>query len=97
MKRKILVGCLCLAALAVGGIVWFYVAFFVSMERGEEHRRQFQADLDSGHWNFGDQPALFSVAQAIVKNDQETIRASAKALPDLQTPGREGMTLLYSL
>jgi hypothetical protein len=65
------------------------------MEKGDEHRRQFQADYDSGHWDFGDQPALFAVAQAIVKNDQEAIRATAKALPDLQAPGRDGTTLLY--
>ena len=95
MKRKILIGGLCCVALAVGGIVWLYVAFFVSMERGDEHRRQFQADLDSGHWNFGDQPALFAVAQAIVKNDQEAIRAGGRAVPDIQAPGRDGMTLLY--
>jgi hypothetical protein len=45
--------------------------------------------------DFGDQPALFAVAQAIVKNDQDAIRAAAKALPDLQAPGRDGATLLY--
>ena len=95
VKRKIIIFCLCCVALAVGAIVWFYVAFFVSMERGEEHRRQFQADLESGHWDFGDQPALFAVAQAIVKNDQEAIRATAKALPDLQAAGRDGATLLF--
>jgi ankyrin repeat protein len=49
----------------------------------------------SGKWDFGDQPALFAVAQAIVKNDQDAIRVAAKALPDLQTPGRDGTTLLY--
>jgi hypothetical protein len=95
VKRKVIIFCLCCVALAVGAIVWFYVAFFVSMERGEEHGRQFRADLDSGHWDFGDQPALFAVAQAIVKNDQKAIRATAKALPDLQAPGCDGETLLY--
>ena len=95
MKKKIIIACLCCAAIVAGGIIWLYVAFFVSMERGEEHRRQFQADLNSGHWDFGDQPALFAVAQAIVKNDQEAIRATAKGLPDLQAPGRDGTTLLY--
>ena len=39
--------------------------------------------------------ALFAVAQAIVKNDQDAIRVAAKALPDLQAPGRDGTTLLY--
>jgi hypothetical protein len=89
MKRKIIIFCLCCVALAVGGMVWLYVAFFVSMERGEEHRRQSQADLDSSHWDFGDQPALFAVAQAIVKNDPEAIRATAKALPDFQAAGHD--------
>src|SRR4029077_5609298 len=41
-----------------------------------------------------DKPALFAVAQAIVKNDQDAIRAAVKALPDLQAPGRDGETLL---
>src|SRR5438045_8265253 len=71
------------------------VAFFVSMERGERHQRQIREEQRSGKWDFGDQPALFAVAQAIVKNDQDAIRAAAKALPNLQTPGRDGTTLLY--
>ena len=29
------------------------------------------------------------------KNDQDAIRTAAKALPDLQAPGRDGTTLLY--
>ena len=78
--------------IGVGAVAWLA---FVSLEKGEQHRRQFQAELDSGRWDFGDQPALFAVAQAIVKNDQDAIRAAAKALPDLQTPGRDGTTLLY--
>src|SRR4029077_18950792 len=76
-------------------MVCLFVAFFVSMERGERHQRQIREEQRSGKWDFGDQPALFAVAQAIVKNDQEGIRAAAKALPDLQTPGRDGTTLLY--
>jgi hypothetical protein len=76
-------------------VVWFFVAFFMDMERGEEYERQLRAEQRSGKWDFGDQPALFAVAQAIVKNDQEAIRAAAKAVPDLQAPGRDGATLLY--
>jgi len=64
------------------------------MEKGEQHRRQLQAELDSGRWDVGDQPALFAVAQGIVKNDPETIRTAAKSAPDLQAPGRDGATLL---
>ncbi len=93
-KKILLIGGICLA-LAVGAVVWFFVAFFVSMERGEEQQRQVREEQRSGKWDFGDQPALFAVAQAIVKNDQDAIRAAAKALPDLQVPGRDGATLLY--
>jgi hypothetical protein len=81
--------------IGVGAVVWLFVAFFVSMERGEEHQRQFRAELRSGRWDFGDQPALFAVAQGIVKNDPDAIRAAAKRVPDLQAPGRDGATLLY--
>ena len=95
MVKKIVIISLSCLALAVGGVVWLFVAFYMSMERGEEHRRQLQAEQRSGKWDFGDQPALFAVAHAIVKNDQEAIRAAAKALPDLQAPGRDGTTLLY--
>jgi Ankyrin repeat len=93
-KKTLLIVGICLA-LAVGTVVCFFVAFFVSMERGERHQRQIREDQRSGKWDFGEQPALFAVAQAIVKNDQEAIRAAAKAVPDLQTPGRDGTTLLY--
>ena len=99
MKKKIFFfGLITVGVVAAGvmiSVVWFFVAFFISMERGEEHQRQLRAEQRSGKWDFGDQPALFAVAHAIVKNDQEEIRAAAKALPDLQAPGRDGTTLLY--
>src|SRR5213079_3458841 len=94
-KKIFFFGLLGLALAAAGFVVWLFVAFFISMERGEEHQRQLRAEQRSGRWDFGDQPALFAVAHAIVKNDQEAIRAAAKALPNLQTPGRDGTTLLY--
>jgi hypothetical protein len=99
MKAKIAlkwaIGAIAVVVLmALAAVVWFFVAFYVSMERGEEHRRQLQALQDSGKWDFGDQPALFAVAQGIVKNDPDAIRAAAKAVPDLQAPGRDGATLL---
>jgi ankyrin repeat protein len=93
-KKILLIGGICLA-LAVGAVVWLFVAVFVSMERGEKHQRQIREEQRSGKWDFGEQPALFAVAQAIVKNDQDAIRAAAKALPNLQAPGRDGTTLLY--
>jgi ankyrin repeat protein len=83
-----------LAVVALVGLVWLFVAFYLDMEKGEQHRRQVQAELDSGRWDFGDQPALFAVAQGIVKNDPETISTAAKSAPDLQAPGRDGETLL---
>jgi hypothetical protein len=88
------IGGICLAVAFVG-VVWFFVAFVMDTERGEEHQRQFREEQRSGKVDFGDQPALFAVAQAIVKNDQGAIRATAKAVPDLQAPGRDGTTLLY--
>lgn len=80
--------------LGVGAVISLFIVGFVSLEKGEQHRRQFQALLDSGKWDFGDQPALFAVAQGIVKNDPDAIRAAAKNVPDLQAPGRDGTTLL---
>ena len=99
MNKKIVVfGLLGLGLAAAGvvvSVVWFFVAFYMSMERGEEHQRQLREEQRSGKWDFGEQPALFAVADAIVKNDQDAIRAAAKALPNLQAPGRDGTTLLY--
>jgi hypothetical protein len=83
-----------LLALAFGAMVLLFVAFVVDMDRGEQHQREFREEQRSGRLDFGDQPALFAVAQAIVKNDPDAIRAAAKALPDLQAPGRDGATLL---
>ena len=60
---------------------WFYIP-----GKGEQHRRQFQGELDSGRWDFGDQPALFAVAQGIVKNDPDAIRAAAKASQWIASP-----------
>ena len=77
--------------VGVGGVAWLA---FVSLEKGEQHRRQFQAELDSGRWDFGDQPVLLAVAQGIVKNDLDGIRTAAKNAPDLQAAGRDGATLL---
>ena len=74
--------------------VLFFGAFWIAMEGGEVHRRQFEAEVHSGRYYFGDQPALFAVAKAISANDQEAIRAAAKAVPNLQAAGDGGATLL---
>ena len=91
-KRAI--GVIAIVLIGVGAVVWLIVAAFMSLEKGEQHRRQFQAEQESGRWDFGEQPALFAVAQGIVKNDPDAIRAAAKGVPDLQAPGRDGATLL---
>jgi hypothetical protein len=92
---KSAIGVLAIVVLVgVGTVVWLVVAAFMSPEKGEQHRRRFQAEQNSGKWDFGDQPTLFAVAQGIVKNDPKAIRTAAKGMPDLQAPGRDGATLL---
>src|SRR5881398_1584532 len=93
-KKILLIAGICVA-LVVAAWVCLIVVFLVDMERGEKHQRQIRQEQSSGKWDFGEPPALFAVAHAIVTNDQDAIRAAAKALPDLQAPGRYGMTLLY--
>jgi hypothetical protein len=80
--------------LFIGLPVAAFGAFFIEMEKGDVHRRQLEAEQESGRLDFGDQPALFAVAQGIVKNDPDAIRVAAKGVPDLQAPGRDGKTLL---
>jgi hypothetical protein len=80
--------------LCLGFPVAFLGLFWIDMEKGEVHRRQMEKEIRSGRYAFGDQPALLAVAQAISANNQDAIRAAAKAVPDLQTPGRDGTTLL---
>jgi hypothetical protein len=80
--------------LTAAAFVLCCVLYFYDYSKGEAKLRASQEEQRTGKHNFGDQPALFAVAQAIVKNDQEAIRAAASALPDLQAPGRDGMTLL---
>jgi hypothetical protein len=82
-----------LLGLCVGLPVGFFGAFWIDMEKGEVHRRQFQEEVRSGRYAFGNQSALLAVAQAVSANDHDAIRAAAKAVPDLQTPGRDGTTL----
>jgi hypothetical protein len=84
-----------IAAVAFLSFVAFMVWFGIAWSRDEERARQRREDLRSGKEHFGDQPALFAVAQAIVGNDPEAIRATAKNVPDLQAPGRDGRTLLH--
>ena len=78
MTRTILTIGAILLALAFGAMVLLVVAFIADMERGERHQREFREEQRSGRFDFGDQPALFAVAQAIVKNDQDAIRATAR-------------------
>ena len=80
--------------LCLGLPLGLFAAFWIDMEKGDVHRRQIEEEIRSGRYDFGDQPALLAVAQAISANDQDAIRAAAKAAPDLQAGGRDGTTLL---
>ena len=80
--------------LCLGLPLLLFGAFVIDMEKGEVHGRQIREEIRSGRYDFGDQPALLAVAQAISANDQDAIRAAAKAVPDLQAAGRDGTTLL---
>ncbi len=83
------------AASLLGALpVALFAAFWIDMEQGEVRRRQMEAEVRSGKHAFGDHPALLAVARAMAANDQEAIRAAAKAVPDLQAAGRDGATLL---
>jgi hypothetical protein len=82
-KRK---GWLVLASvvLAVGLPFSFFSTVIIAMINIESLQRAEREKQASGESAFGDQPALYAVAQAIVANDQEAIRAAAKNVPDLQ-------------
>src|SRR5439155_15920658 len=80
--------------LSLGIALGLFAACWIDMEKGEVHRRQMEEEVRSGRWDFGNQPALLAVAQAISANDQDASRAAAKAVPDLQASGRDGTTLL---
>jgi hypothetical protein len=84
-----------IAAIAIGLAALFPILFGIGWWMEEKRAKQHREELRSGKWDFGDQPALFAVAQAIVRNDPEGIRAAAKSVPDLNAAGRDGTTLLY--
>jgi hypothetical protein len=80
--------------LCLGLPLGLFAAFWIDMEKGDVHRRQIEEQIRSGRYDFGDQPALLAVAQAISANDRDAVRAAAKNLPNLQAAGRDGTTLL---
>ena len=83
------------ATIVFAGIVAFFIWYVSEMFRDEAKAKQRRDDQDSGKEAFGEHPALFAVAQAIVRNDQEAIRAALKNVPDVHAAGRDGTTLLY--
>ena len=87
-------GWLIVAGLIIAGPAAFFGYWSFSLGRSEARYRQEMSELHAGKYHFGDQPALFAVAQAIANNDADGIRAAAKNVPDLNAPGRGGMTLL---
>ena len=82
-KRK---GWLVLAGvvLAVGLPASFFTTVIMAMINIESDQRADREKQASGETTFGDRPALYAVAQAIVANDQGAVRAAAKNVPDLQ-------------
>jgi hypothetical protein len=70
--------------LAFGLPFSFFSTVLMAMFNIESLQRAEREKQASGESAFGDQPALYAVAQAIVANDQEAIRAAAKNVPDLQ-------------
>ena len=75
------------ATIAVLGVVAFMVWFGIEWSRGEERARQRREDLRSGKEDFGDQPALFAVAQAIVKTDLAGLHLQSAA-EEKEGPGK---------
>jgi hypothetical protein len=89
-------GMLVLPALILGLPAAFYFAILGPLLWADEERaRRSRQTERTGKEEFGDQPALLAVAQAILKNDPAAIREAARNVPDLQATGRDDMTLLY--
>ena len=91
--RKSIVG-LILGALILLAVPAFFATWTISLSRSEARGQQERKDVESGRFDFGHDPALFAVADAIARNDPEAVRAAAKAVANLQQPGRDGKTLL---
>ena len=88
-------GFLAMASLIVAVPLSLALIWGVKLAAGEaEYQRELRAHR-SGQADFGEQPELFAVAEAISRNDEEAIRAAAKSVPDLNAPGRDGKTLLF--
>jgi hypothetical protein len=81
------------AILALPLIVGAIFGLFGMREQARYERET--ADRLSGKADFGNQPPLLAVAEAIARNDPEAIRAAAQNVPDLNASGEEGKTLLY--
>ena len=91
--RKSLVA-LVLAALILGAIPALFGLWTISLSRSEARAQKETQESESGRADFGHDPALFAVADAIARNDPDAVRTAAKGVPNLQQPGRDGMTLL---
>lgn len=69
-------------------------ALEIQRKVGSAQNARLNADQHRGGADFGEQPALLAVANAIDRNDEDAIRAAVKKVPNLQAAGREGKTLL---
>lgn len=69
--------------------------FSIAKSLDEKKNAREMAEQLSGRTDFGGQPALLAVAEAISNNDDAAIRAAAKNVPDLNAAGLDGKTLLF--
>jgi hypothetical protein len=88
-------GWLVVAGVIIGLPLVLAVVGLVGSGVGEMKQRRYQRQLHSGEIDFGDQPQLLAVALAIDRNDENAVRSTAKAVPNLQAPNKDGKTLLY--
>src|SRR4051794_8018744 len=80
-----------IVALPIVAVCAFSIFGMFAQARYQQER----ADSESGKADFRNDSALLAVAQAVAKNDPDSIRAAAKNVPDLNAAGDEGKTLLY--
>jgi hypothetical protein len=76
--------------LCLGLPIVLFAAFWIDMEKGEVHRRQFEEEVRSGRHAFGDQPAVLAVAQAISANIRTRPARPRRPFQICRRPGGTG-------
>jgi hypothetical protein len=88
-------------ALAVASILGlallgaFTASWFATFKETAAVRRTDAAGRQTAGEYFGNEPQLLAVAEQIVAGDPAAVGVAARAVSDLQAPGRHGTTLLY--